>query len=75
MSAPKKTKEIVLPRGVKIRDFATERRLQIAFSYRGEECRELLPPQTITQTAANMAGSLRHEIQRKIAEGTFHYAD
>ncbi|HEX7687382.1 MAG TPA: DUF3596 domain-containing protein [Burkholderiaceae bacterium] len=75
MTAPKKLKEITLPRGVKIREFATERRLQVAFSYRGEECRELLPPQPITQTTANLAGGLRQEIQRKIVEGSFHYAD
>lgn len=68
-------REISLPRGVKIREFKTERRLQIAFSFRGIECRELLPPRPITQTAATLAGGLRAEILRKISEGTFHYAE
>lgn len=68
-------KPVTPPRGVSIREFAHERRLQVAFSFRGEQCRELLPPQPITQTAANQAASLRQEILRKIADGTFHYAD
>lgn len=63
------------PRGVKKRDFTHEERLQIAFSYNGVECRELMPPGPITQTAINLAAGQRHEIQRRIAERTFVYAD
>jgi integrase len=66
---------IICPRGVSIREFKHERRIQIAFSYRGTECRELLPPQTITKSALVYASGLRAEIQRKIKDGVFAYAD
>lgn len=71
----RRQQELACPRGVTVRAFKTERRIQVAFSYRGKECRELLPPQNITQTALNLAGGLRQEIQRKIKDGTFTYAD
>lgn len=64
---------IKLPRGVTIREFKTDRRLQVAFSFGGIECRELMPPGPITQTSANQAGGLRAEIMRKISLGTFAY--
>ena len=64
-----------LPRGVSVRKFKTEERIQIAFSYRSVECRELLPPQKITKTAVQIAGGLRMEIQRKIEMGTFVFRD
>ena len=60
-----------LPRGVTLREFRTEQRIQIAFSCRGIQCRELLPPGPVTQTALNLAAGLRAEILRKIAEGSF----
>lgn len=63
------------PRGVKLREFEREQRIQIAFSFRGTECRELQPPGPITQTAINLAAGLRHEIQRRIAADTFVYSD
>ena len=71
---------IKCPRGVSIRQFTHEQRLQIAFSYQGIQCRELLPPGPITQTTANLAGGKRAEIQNKIAESAagraaFVYAD
>lgn len=68
-------KEIACPSGVTVRTFKTEQRIQIAFSFRGVECRELLSPRPITQTSLNIAGGLRAEIRRRIAEGTFVYAD
>lgn len=64
-----------MPRGVSIRTFKTEERIQVAFSYRSVECRELLPPQKITKTAVQLAGGLRMEIQRKIENGDFVYRD
>lgn len=70
--APKR--EIVCPRGVSLREFKHETRIQIAFSFRSVQCRELRSG-PITQTAVNIAGGLRAEIVRKIAEGTFRYAD
>jgi len=63
------------PRGVSIREFKHEERIQIAFSYRNTECRELLPPQKITKSAIQYAAGLRLEIQRKVMDGVFVYAD
>lgn len=63
------------PRGVSIREFKHEERIQIAFSYRNTECRELLPPQKITKSAIVYASGLRLEIQRKVKDGVFVYAD
>jgi integrase len=68
-------RELVCARGVSIRQFKTERRIQVAFSFRGTECRELLPPGPITQSALTFASGLRSEVLRKIAEGLFHYPD
>ena len=62
-------------RGISIREFKHEKRIQIAFSYRGAECRELLPPCTITKSALVYASGLRMEIQRKISDDKFIYAD
>lgn len=66
---------LTLPRGVSIRTFQNERRLQVAFSFRGVQCRELMPPGSITQTAMTAASGLRAEILRHIALGTFVYSD
>jgi len=66
---------IECPRGVSIREFRHEQRIQIAFSFRGTECRELLPPCNITKSAVVYAAGLRNEILRKIADGVFQYAD
>lgn len=73
----KPAKRLQCPRGVKIRDFTHEQRIQIAFSYKGVECRELLPPGPITQSAITYAAGLRAEILRKISDPkeTFHYPD
>lgn len=61
---------------MKIRDdFQQQRRIQIAFSFRGVECRELLPLGPVTQAAITYAAGLRAEVLRKIAAGTFHYPD
>lgn len=68
-------RELSCPRGVTIRTFKTEQRIQLAFSFRGVECRELLPPGSITQSALNYAGGLRAEILRKIAAEAFRYGD
>ena len=62
------------PPGVKIRAFVAGDRLQIAFTWEGQECRELLPPCPINKSSIQRATALREEIQRKIKEGTFDYA-
>lgn len=63
------------PPGVKIRHLVSGDRLQIAFTWEGQECRELLPTCTINKSSIQRAASLRDEIRRKIAEGGFSYAD
>lgn len=63
------------PRGVKIRELKTGDRIQIAFSFEGQECRELMPPGNITKSAIQHAAGLRLEIMRKIKDGEFRYAD
>lgn len=63
-----------LPRGITIRRRADGDRIQIAFSYRGEQCRELLGPAKITKARIEYAAGLRNEIRRRIADGTFDYA-
>lgn len=67
--------ELICPRGVSIRTFKHEKRLQIAFSFKAVECRELLPPGPITKAAINYAVGIRAEIMRKIVDNTFHYPD
>lgn len=61
------------PRGVTIRNLKDGPRLQIAFSYKGEQCRELLPPGKITKSYMEYAAGLRGEIRRKITDGVFSY--
>jgi len=73
MSKPKR--ELAYPRGVTSVHREARDRLQLAFSYQGVECRELLPPEPLTQTAINHAAGLRAEIRRKISLGTFVYAE
>jgi integrase len=55
----------------KIRPFEHDECIQIAFTYKGAECRELVPPGPVTQTTVNLASGLRNEIRRRITESTF----
>jgi len=63
------------PRGVTIRHLKDGPRLQIAFSYQGQQCREALPPCKLTKANMEYAAGLRAEIKRKIRDGTFRYRD
>lgn len=65
---------IATPPGVKIRQLVSGPRIQIAFSWRMQECRELLPACPITKASLLYAANLRAEIKRKVADGTFDYA-
>lgn len=67
-------RDLRLERGVTIREYTNRSRFQIAFSYRGTECRELVPG-AIKQSTINYAAGLRAEVVRKIAQGTFRNAD
>ncbi len=62
------------PPGVTVRQFSAGDRLQIAFSWDGAQCRELLPPCAINKSSIQRAASLRDEVRRKIGDGTFDYA-
>ncbi|MOA20555.1 hypothetical protein D3C78_1410070 [compost metagenome] len=63
------------PPGVTIRVKATVTRIQIAFTWQGMQCRELLPPCPISKASIQYAANLRNEILRKIKDGTFAYPD
>lgn len=63
------------PPGVTIRVKATVQRIQIAFSWQKQQCRELLPLGPINKSSIQYAANLRAEIKRKIADNTFVYAD
>lgn len=64
--------ELIWPKGVKQRN----NRIQIAFSYEGEECRELLPANVvINQRSIKYAENKLHSIKAEIAEGRFHYRE
>ena len=62
------------PVGIAIRTDREIQRIQIAFSFESQQCRELLPVCKINKTNIDYAASLRSEIRRKIADGTFEYA-
>ncbi|WP_010323668.1 tyrosine-type recombinase/integrase [Marinobacterium stanieri] len=64
----------VIPRGVKIRKYKNSEAIQIAFTYKGVECRETLK---LPATAGNLryAENLRHEIMAEIERGTFNYQE
>lgn len=63
---------LVWPLGVKQRNG----RIQIAFSYEGEECKELLPESiVISQKSINYAKNKRQAIKAEISEGRFNYRE
>lgn len=63
-----------IPSGVTIREFAAGARIQIAFSYQGKECRELLPKMPINKSSIQRATVLREDVRAKIKAGDFNYA-
>lgn len=68
------TKEIKLPRGIRIRKHKTCETIQIAFSYNGVECKETLhiPP---TKENLRRAEFKRSQILVEIDNGNFNYAE
>lgn len=56
-----KRPKLETPPGITIRDFATGARIQIAFSYQGKECRELLPQGPINKSSILRASILRED--------------
>lgn len=64
----------ILPPGVTIRDQKQTPRIQVAFTWNGAQCRELLPVCPISKSNIQHAANLRAEIRRKISDGSFNYA-
>lgn len=69
-----KRPKLETPPGVTIRRFVTGDRIQIAFSFEGKECREMLPPGPINKSSIQRAAVLREDIRDKIQAGDFDYA-
>lgn len=65
----------VLPRGLTRRRNAGRDVIQIAFTFRGLECRESLRLAPDKKGDVRAASALREEILRRIAVGTFMYTD
>ncbi len=67
-------KKTTLPKGVRIKKNKHSESIQIAFTYKGVECRETLK---MPATAGNLryAERLRHEIYAEIERETFNYIE
>lgn len=63
------------PTGILIRQMASGPRIQVAFTWEGKQCRELLPPCPINKGSLQYAANLRGEILRRIADGKFVYKE
>ena len=64
--------DLILPKGVTLRNG----RIQLAFSYEGERCRELLPPEiVISQRSVDHAENKLRSIKVEIAEKRFNYRE
>lgn len=63
-----------LTRGVTVRDFATGQRIQIAFTYKGTRCREILKA-PVSKANIKYAANLLGEIQNNIERKTFSYVE
>lgn len=70
-----KKSNLPTPTGILIRQTASVPRIQVAFTWEGKQCRELLPPCPITKASIQYAANLRGEILRRIADGNFNYKD
>ena len=70
-----KRQKLDTPPGVKIRELVSGDRIQIAFTYEGRECRELLPAGPVNKSSIQRAAVFRDDIRDKIKAGTFVYGD
>lgn len=70
-----KRPKLETPPGVTVREFATGSRIQIAFTYEGRECREMLPAGPVNKSSIQRAAVLREDIRAKIKAGDFDYAE
>ena len=65
---------LTLPRGVTIRTHSSGKRsIQIAFTYRGKQCRESLRGRTVNAANLRYAAGLLARINSEIADGQFDY--
>ncbi len=66
--------EIVLPVGVTIRTYDSgDKSIQVAFSFKGLQCREILRERKPNAANIRYAGQLVSRIRREIVDGTFDY--
>lgn len=70
-----KRPKLETPPGVTVREFATGSRIQIAFTFEGRECREMLPAGPVNKSSIQRAAVLREDIRAKIKAGDFDYAE
>lgn len=70
-----KRPKLETPPGVTVREFATGSRIQIAFTYEGRECREMLPAGPVNKSSIQRAAVLREDIRAQIKAGAFDYAE
>jgi len=67
--------ELVMSRGVTIRRHESgEESIQVAFSYRGQQCRETLRGRKPTKTNVEYASRLLGKINLEIENGEFEYS-
>lgn len=70
-----KRQKLDTPPGVKIRELVSGDRIQIAFTYEGRECRELMPAGPVNKSSIQRAAVFREDIKEKIKAGTFVYGE
>jgi integrase len=71
----KKGEVLPIPRGLIIREFKTGAVFQIAFSYRGRQCRELLKNVELTEQGLAFAERQLNSLRIALANETFDYAE
>lgn len=64
---------LITPRGVKVRRHASKTSIQVAFTWRGRQCRETLSGIKADQRGVNYAERLLNDIRAEIRAGTFDY--
>ncbi|MFO1395615.1 MAG: tyrosine-type recombinase/integrase [Burkholderiales bacterium] len=63
-----------LPRGVTVRPFKRASAIQIAFTHKGRQCREILHGVAVNQRGIDFAERQLRQINEEIRAGTFDYA-
>lgn len=66
---------LALPRGITIREHHSAATFQIAFTYRGQECRESLTGIPVNRRGLDHAQLTLLKVREEIARGTFSYVE